>query len=224
MPTPEVLTDLTAGGTARRGRTLVLLRHGRTAWNHEGRAQGHADVGLDEVGHAQAEAVAPVLASLKPVVLWTSDLARAHETASYVVRSTGLDAARDPRLREYALGDRTGLTVPEFAERFPDEYAVWSGPAGRVDVAGGESHEQVRDRTAAALTEIADGLADGETGLVVMHGACLKTAVVTLLGWPLELRSSLQGMDNCAWSTLVQSGPDEPWQLAGWNQRLISVG
>ena len=62
----------------------MLLRHGRTAWNATGRAQGHADVELDETGHAQAAAVAPWVAGFGPVVLWSSDLARARQTAAYV--------------------------------------------------------------------------------------------------------------------------------------------
>ena len=65
-------------------RRLVLLRHGRTEWNETGRAQGHADVPLDEVGLAQAKEVAPVLAALRPVALWSSDLARAAQTADAV--------------------------------------------------------------------------------------------------------------------------------------------
>ena len=72
--------DLDGSGAAEAdepGRRLVLIRHGRTAWNAIGRAQGHADVELDDIGHAQAAAVAPYLTSLGPTVLWTSDLARA---------------------------------------------------------------------------------------------------------------------------------------------------
>ena len=77
------------------------LRHGQTAWNAEGRAQGHADVGLDDVGRNQAEAVAPVVAALDPALLVTSDLARARETAAFLEKETGLTAVEDPRWREY---------------------------------------------------------------------------------------------------------------------------
>ena len=52
-------------------RRLVLLRHGQTAWNAEGRAQGHLDIGLDDLGRAQAAAVAPAVAALRPDVLWS---------------------------------------------------------------------------------------------------------------------------------------------------------
>ena len=111
--------------TEQAGRRLVVLRHGRTAWNAAGRAQGHADVPLDGVGHAQAAAVAPYIASLEPVALWTSDLARARQTCGYLEETTGLSAVADERLREFAVGARQGLTIPEFAEKYPHEYAGW---------------------------------------------------------------------------------------------------
>ena len=70
-------------------RRLVLLRHGRTAWNAERRAQGHSDVPLDDTGQAQAFAVAPYVAAMRPVLLWTSDLARAAETAACIGVAAG---------------------------------------------------------------------------------------------------------------------------------------
>ena len=76
-------------------RRLVLLRHGRTEWNDTGRAQGHADVPLDETGEAQAKAVAPVLAALAPVAVWSSDLARAAGTAAVVAAEAGLEPVLD---------------------------------------------------------------------------------------------------------------------------------
>ena len=71
---------------SRTSRTLVLLRHGQTAWNLEHRAQGHSDVELDDTGHAQAAAVAPYVAGLAPALLWSSDLARARQTAEYITK------------------------------------------------------------------------------------------------------------------------------------------
>ena len=100
-------------------RTLVLLRHGETDWNAQGRAQGHADVPLNAVGRAQAETVAPVLAAFEPARLWSSDLARALQTAEYVAAATGLAIEPDARLREYDVGQRSGLTLAEFAARLP---------------------------------------------------------------------------------------------------------
>ena len=110
-------------------RTLVLLRHGETDWNLTGRAQGHADVPLNATGHAQAKAVAAVLAGFSPVRLWSSDLARARQTADAISEATGLSVECDPRLREYDVGERSGMTLAEAAERFPEEYAAYRAGA-----------------------------------------------------------------------------------------------
>ncbi|HEY0952392.1 histidine phosphatase family protein, partial [Nocardioides sp.] len=96
-------------------RRLVLLRHGRTAWNHVLRVQGHTDVGLDDAGHEQAAGVASEVAAMRPSLLWTSDLARAQQTAAPVAAATGLAAVPDARLREFSLGEREGLTHEEYA-------------------------------------------------------------------------------------------------------------
>ena len=204
----------------RPGRRLVLLRHGRTPWNATGRAQGHADVGLDEVGHAQAQAAAPYLARLEPVALWTSDLTRAVETCGYLEKETGLVAARDERLREYDVGPRQGLTIPEFAERFPEQHANWVHGDGNVRLPGAESRAEVEVRMLPALRDCLGGLGAGETGVVVTHGACLKVAVVGLLGWPLEVATSLRGVDNCAWVTVEEEGLCGPLRLVGYNESV----
>lgn len=201
------------------GRRLVILRHGRTAWNAEGRAQGHVDVPLDEVGHEQAAAVAPYLASLQPAALWTSDLARARQTCAYLETATGLVASEDPRLREFDVGLRQGLTVAEFAARNPDEHAAWL--RGRhTDVPGAEDDATVRARMVPALLSILHGMAPGGTGVVVTHGACLKTAVVGLLGWGPTHANDLRGMDNCAWATVEELGLDGRLRLAGYNESV----
>ena len=105
---------------------LILLRHGRTDWNAERRIQGQSDSQLDELGHAQARAVAPVLAKLGPAVLWSSDSDRTRDTAAYVGEACGLAPTYDARLREYFLGPREGLLHHEFAAAAPEEFAEFS--------------------------------------------------------------------------------------------------
>jgi glucosyl-3-phosphoglycerate phosphatase len=198
-------------------RRLVLLRHGRTAWNLIDRAQGHTDVELDDCGREQGRDAAACLASLAPVRLWTSDLARARETAAFLEEAGGLVAEPDPRLREFDLGVRAGLTRAEFAERFPEEYAAWlAGRPGPL-VPGEETSEAVRERVAPALSGYLHLLAPGETGIVVLHGACLKVGMFALLDWPWASSRSLRTLDNGGWAVLVQ-GPDDPLpRLAAYN-------
>jgi len=199
-------------------RRLVLLRHGRTAWNLEGRAQGHTDVLLDAVGVTQARAAAPHLAAYRPTRIWTSDLARAATTAAIVGEAYGVVPVADPRLREYDVGVRTGLTLAELAVKHPDDYARWQ--AGDA-TPGGESDVDVAARALPALQEISAAVAPGECGLVVGHGGSLRVGVAAFLGWPLELRQALGALGNCHWFVLERElatfdGTDR-WRLHAWN-------
>jgi len=74
-------------------RRIVCLRHGQTLWNVEHRFQGHSDIPLDETGLAQAARAASLLASLRPTLIVSSDLQRAHDTGLALGRLVGLDVA-----------------------------------------------------------------------------------------------------------------------------------
>lgn len=199
-------------------RTLVVLRHGRTAWNDSGRAQGHADIELDEVGHAQAKAAAAVLAQLAPARIWSSDLSRATQTAAHLAEVTGLTPEALPALREYDVGTRTGMTFDEFEAAFPDEYAAWLGGDESLTVPGAETTSDVRARMVPAMRACLDALGSGETGIVVTHGAALRVGVAGLLGWSDEMDETLAGMDNCHWLRLREHTRFGHLQLASYNE------
>lgn len=200
-------------------RRLLLLRHGRTAWNAVGRAQGHADVELDATGHEQASRTAQYLAALRPAALWSSDLLRARQTAEYLAAGSGLPVKYDERLREFDVGERQGLTLEEFAQRFPEEHAAWTGGAELPVVPGAEVAADVVARMVPTLLECLGSLARDETGVVVAHGAAMRAGVVALLGWPEDLTGSLRTVDNCAWVTVEESRPDGRLRLAGYNEK-----
>jgi len=203
-------------------RTLILLRHGRTAWNAAGRAQGHTDVPLDDVGRAQAAGAASAIAALAPVLVRSSDLARAAETADVVAAACGLPVARDPRLREYDVGERAGLTIPEFAAAFPSEHARWAAAGGSFEsadsVAGAESTSDVLARMLPALRSAFSALAPGETGVVVGHGAALRVALLALLGWDGSASAQLRALDNCGWAAVDDSALGGGLRLAAYNR------
>jgi probable phosphoglycerate mutase len=182
----------------------VLLRHGRTAWNHARRAQGHAPVPLDEVGHRQAECAAALIADLRPSRLWASDLERAAQTASYVAAATGLEVEHDERLREFAVGERQGMTLAEALERWPAMDGAQGFHEQLRHVPGAEAEADVARRIVPAVTDALDALGPGETGVVVTHGAALKLALCGLLGWPLEQAGTLGVLDNCHWTSVVR--------------------
>jgi probable phosphoglycerate mutase len=196
---------------------LVLLRHGRTAYNHERRIQGQLDVPLDETGVAQAAAVAPAMAALSPAVDWCSDLLRTRQTAEPVLAACGRDATYDARLREYHLGERQGMTHDEYAAAAPEEFARFHQGDFEV-VPGGESGEDVRTRTVGALTELLDAVGPGETALAISHGAAIRVATVGLLGWPAEQVHALRGLDNCGWVELLEQPERGRLRLLAYNR------
>jgi glucosyl-3-phosphoglycerate phosphatase len=195
-------------------RRLVLLRHGRTAWNAERRFQGQADPPLDEVGRAQAYEVASLIAALRPDVLVSSDAARALQTAEIVGDVVALPVVKEPRLRERNLGHWEGLTREEVAERYPDEYADWM--AG-LDVSrrGGETRDQVAERASAAWAE----LPVAATTVLVTHSATAMALTNSLLGIAQAVHP-LGPLANCHWSELYAEpmvGESIAWRLRGHN-------
>ncbi|MGL5809462.1 MAG: histidine phosphatase family protein [Nocardioides sp.] len=199
-------------------RRLVLMRHGQTAWNAERRAQGHSDVDLDEYGAAQAEAAARQVAELAPAAIWSSDLARAASTARCLAEVTGLGVTTDARLREFDLGQRTGLTMTEYAAAHPAEYALFR--SGRYDVApGGESGAVVAARMQAAIKDALASIDPGQVVVVVSHGGALKLAILVLLDLPETGTAALRAMDNCGWAILDETPPTGRLRLTAYNLR-----
>jgi broad specificity phosphatase PhoE len=197
---------------------LVLVRHGQTAWNLEGRAQGHTDIGLDDTGRVQAEALAPYVAAMAPTALWSSDLARARETAAHLAAATGLEVRHDSRLREFDAGDRAGLTLAEFAEKFPDAYDSWRSGHITGHLPGAETTADVVSRMVPALREVWDSTPAGETSVLVSHGACLKVSLLAFLGWPDTVMETLRGLDNCGWAVLEADAHGRGIRLASYNE------
>ncbi len=205
-----------------RSRRVVLVRHGQTAWNAEGRAQGHTDIGLDDTGRAQAEAMAPVVAAYEPALLVSSDLARARETAAFLEKETGLSAVEDARWREYDLGERTGLTLAEFGQRMGVEFEGWWDVHAHVQVPGAETPDELATRVLPAFGEVLERLGEGETAVVVTHGASLRVVIAGVLGWPVEAAGGLEAMRNCAWATLAETGPGR-LRLSAYNQSVVTL-
>ncbi|WP_170219297.1 histidine phosphatase family protein [Nocardioides litoris] len=199
------------------GARLVLLRHGRTAWNASGRIQGQLDVGLDDVGVAQAARTAPVVAALAPVVLHCSDLRRTRMTVEPLAAATGLPVTYDERLRELTFGAYEGLERSDLADRDPASYAALRrGDYERVRHA--EPTDEVTARMLAVLTALLGGLGDDQTAVAVSHGAAIRIAVGALLGWPEGVFRTLGGLDNCGWVELRRHPETGVLRLEAYNR------
>jgi probable phosphoglycerate mutase len=198
--------------------TVVLWRHGRTAFNAEGRLQGQVDIELDDVGRWQAERAAVLLAAQhRPVRVVTSDLGRARSTAQRLADLAGAGLEVDPRLRERSFGEWEGLSAGEIAERWPEAYAVWRSGHDPERV-GAETRVAVAGRMTAAVTGLADEMAGG-TLVCVSHGAAITLGLTGLLELDPSAWRGMVGLHNAHWAVLhASSGDARPaWRLGGHN-------
>ena len=150
---------------------LLLVRHGETDWNRDQRFQGHADPPLNETGREQARALANELAAERIDAIYTSDLARARETAELIAERAGVPFVLEPQLREIDVGEWQGLTRPEIEERFPEGMRNWHERGHGWE--SGETYEQLAERVLAALERIVRRH-PGERVVVVGHGGTIR--------------------------------------------------
>ncbi len=171
---------------------LYMLRHGETVWNIDRRMQGAKNSNLTGRGQIQAEAMGRALRrelerEPGPTIFLRSPLGRARETSLIVGRELGLDAAKwrdDPRLAELGYGDWEGFSWKEIEVDHPDALAKWrADPEGFVPP-GGESHFELRRRTAAVFADI---VALRTRTVVVGHG--VSGAVLRGINLGLDARA-----------------------------------
>jgi broad specificity phosphatase PhoE len=159
--------------------SIIIVRHGRTEFNAAGRLQGRTDNPLDEVGLAQAEAVATYLAPelLSDTLIVCSPLLRARQTATAIAQGVGASLVIDERWIELDYGAFEGLRQSEVPTNVWREWRNDSNFAAPQ----GESLNQVQQRVADACAELAQRL-DGRTAVVVSHVSPIKSAVAWALG------------------------------------------
>jgi broad specificity phosphatase PhoE len=170
-------------------RTLLLVRHGETAWNREGRFQGQMDVPLSDVGRAQARALRTRLEIAEHAHLFddertaivASDLRRAQETAEIAFGGAGRTVHARRGLREFCYGVFEGLTRHEIDERYPGAMSAWAHGDHAYAIDGGESRAQVFARAHAAVHEFLAEVPHRHV-VVVGHGGVMRQLVSACLG------------------------------------------
>jgi len=167
---------------------LLLIRHGQTPWNADGRWQGHGNPSLTEEGLAQASQLAHALAEQRqrwrriepPEKTWTrilsSDLERARQTAEALAVHLGLPLDFDQRLRELDVGGWSGLTREEIARRDPETLRRFETGEPMVRPGGGESRVEIRERTHALVSDLADRCS-GDRIILVTHLGVIRSLV-----------------------------------------------
>ncbi|HYB81927.1 MAG TPA: glucosyl-3-phosphoglycerate phosphatase [Mycobacterium sp.] len=214
-------------------RRLVMLRHGQTDFNLGSRMQGQLDTELSELGRVQAVAAAEVLGKLQPLLIVSSDLRRAYDTAIKLGERTGLQVRADDRLRETHLGDWQGMTHAQIDAEAPGARLAWRQNATWAPH-GGESRLDVAARSLPLVAELISG--DHEWGdpnqpdrpvVLVAHGGLIAALSAALLELPIANWPILGGMGNASWVQLSGHSDDDgggreglariSWRLDVWN-------
>ena len=164
---------------------FIVVRHGETAWNAQGRIQGHLDSPLNEEGLAQALLVGECLTREPFAHLYSSDLGRALQTAQPIADRSGRPVRIDMRLRERNLGVFQGLTGAECERRFPEHYARFRARDPDHVMPGGENARGVYERVSEVFTALARKHT-GERLVVVTHGGVLDALYRFVQSVPLE--------------------------------------
>ncbi|MEX1323573.1 MAG: histidine phosphatase family protein [Synechococcaceae cyanobacterium] len=165
------------------GPRLLLVRHGETDWNRQGRFQGQIDIPLNANGLDQAEAAGLFLASVSIQRAYTSPLARPRQTAECILAShPGVPLTATRGLVEIGHGLWEGRLEREIAEGWPQLLADWKRAPQTVQMPEGETIHDVWHRSLGTWATIAVSLDAAETALVVAHDAVNKTILCALLG------------------------------------------
>lgn len=191
--------------------TAYLVRHGQTAFNAEGRIQGWLDVPLDATGQIQAQRVAQRFSEKSIQAIYSSPLLRAADTARAIAQACRLDVIFDERLREYHMGDWTGLTAEEIRVAAPAVHL--DDP--ELTIPNGESAQHMHERVASFLRDMIARHA-GETVILVSHGGTLGAMIGTMLGLPAMRRHPFAFGNASVAKASYEGGR---WRLRSLNDR-----
>jgi broad specificity phosphatase PhoE len=209
------------------GRRLILVRHGVTDWNRQGRFQGQLDPPLADEGRAEAVLLGERLAvsADRPARIVTSPLSRALATAEVI--AAAMPAAdrptitTDARLVEVGQGEWEGRTHDDLLSSDAERYAAWRGRGGEEPPPGAEPIEAVVARADAAIAELTS--AGAWPLCLVSHGGILRVIARQLLGltprraWALDV-------DNASLSVLIEVSDGTAWKVERWNDTRHLLG
>ena len=196
--------------------TLIIVRHGQTAWNRDMRFQGHGDSALTEQGRAEAQAVGKRLRKMPFDELISSDLGRAQETAAIIAGYTGHTVRTDARLRERHYGILEGLNIKEILEHHRGIYEELIAENPDYAIPRGETHREHYRNNIAALREWAESHPGGSAALVA-HGGVLDNIFRFVAG--LDLSHPRCVLPANASLSIIQHGPfygSTRWVIKTW--------
>ena len=164
---------------------LILVRHGETPWNKEGRFQGQSQIGLSEYGIMQARRIPKALLPMKPEAIYASPLTRTLMTAQEISRGLSVSVTPLEGIKEANLGKLEGITGHQMRTQHADIYNAWREDPSDVVFPGGESIRQLQDRAWRAIEDVEKTHRDG-TVVAVSHNFAIRAILCKFIGLPLS--------------------------------------
>lgn len=192
---------------------FILVRHGETTWNKEGRYQGQIDTPLSERGIAQGKAVAEALKDIPIDLCYASPLSRSLDTAGFCMAYHDGPLYQDARLLEINHGLWEGKLASEISDSYQDLLDAWRTTVVDVTMPEGENIGQVRDRAMTAFRDYA-AKHEGKTVLVVAHDAVNKAVLCDMLDIGLDHFWQVKQDNTCINVIEYQDGK---WRLVLMN-------
>jgi probable phosphoglycerate mutase len=221
-PTPDTphtpaATATTPAATSPKTRVLLLVRHGQSTYNVEGRLPGQLPgIPLTDEGRRQAHRAASAMAALPLSAIISSPLERAFETAEIIARGWGLPVRTDPRLMDTNVERWAGQKIDEVARNDP----AWKRYVANPDEPpeGAESFSSVQARAVAVAREALADPNNGEYIVLVAHGDVVKLILAQYMNTPIPC-VPLLAISNASISGMAFTG-DSPPQILATNWTL----
>ena len=195
---------------------IVLLRHGATDWNLQGRCQGATDRPLSEIGIRQAEEIAATLSAESVRAVYSSNLKRARHTARLISQKHDLAVTIEAGIRELDHGALEGLTFTEIKENYPGFISRWRTEPAEIQVPGGERLVDVAQRAWEGLHRIARRHQPGETVVVVSHNFPILGIICRITGTHLNQYRTFH-VDPCGVTRVNHDG--DKWGITQINNQ-----
>lgn len=186
--------------------TFLMIRHGQSEANLQGRFAGQYDSLLTELGHQQAERTARFIAENYHVdAVYASDLQRAYDTGLAAAKKLGLPVTADKALREIYAGQWEGIPFERMNTEYPEQSRLWRSDIGNSGCPGGETVAQLAQRIWSALERIA-GENEGKTVVIATHATPIRTMLWKTTGKDLGEMQNIPWPSNASVTELVYRG------------------
>lgn len=181
----------------KRETTIIIVRHGQSMGNVEGKFIGITDSPLSPLGLRQARLTAEYLKDLKIDKIYSSNLSRAFVTAQTIAEKHQLEVTVEPDFREIDAGEWEKVEFDKLSILYPKTYSTWLKNVAEAQPDGGESYVQVYERVSSALDKVINENL-GKTILIASHATSIKAMECKFLGKGLSVASELSWVPNAS--------------------------